>query len=199
MHIDDHQIGGCEHCRRVTFWHRAEQVDEAGSEARHWEMVYPSKVPAPEPNIDLPPDILNDYNEAAEIVSQSPRGAAALLRLAVQKLCIHLGYDQKDIDKAIGAMVKDGLSPAVQKAMDVVRMTGNEAVHPGTLDIGDGANGLALRMFGLVNLVAQQMITNPREADELFAEMPQPKQDGVAQRDRASPSVLARRSTAIQR
>jgi hypothetical protein len=39
-------------------------------------------------NEDMPPDARADFEEAASIVDASPRGAAALLRLSIQKLCI---------------------------------------------------------------------------------------------------------------
>jgi hypothetical protein len=57
-------------------------------------MIYPSEGIAPLPHPDLPDNdhhhhhhdqIKDDYLEARAIVSQSPRGAAELLRLTVEK------------------------------------------------------------------------------------------------------------------
>jgi hypothetical protein len=53
------------------------------------QMVWPRQGVAPLPNPDTPEDIRRDYEEASTILDLSPRGAAALLRLAVQKLCAH--------------------------------------------------------------------------------------------------------------
>ena len=94
-------------------------------------------MPAPPANEDLPSDIRRDYDEAALIVSDSPRGAAALLRLAIQKLCVHLGESGKNINTDIAALVKKGLSEMIQQALDTVRVVGNVSVHPGRLDMRD--------------------------------------------------------------
>ncbi len=46
-----------------------------------------------------------------------------------------LGNPGEDINADIAALVKDGLwADLLQRALDVVRVTGNEAVHPGQTD-----------------------------------------------------------------
>jgi hypothetical protein len=100
-------------------------------------IVYPSHDVAILPHDDMPADVKVDFIEAVEIVNKSPRGAAALLRLAIQKLMPHLNERGKNLNDAIGNLVKNGLDQRVQKALDVVRVTGNNAVHPGELDLKD--------------------------------------------------------------
>ena len=78
-------------------------------------------------------DIKDDFVEAASILNASPRGSAALSRLIVQKLMSYLGGQGKDINANIAYLVKNGLEPEIQKALDIVRVTGNSAVHPGEL------------------------------------------------------------------
>ena len=62
----------------------------------------------------------------------------------------------------------------IQKSLDLVRVIGNEAVHPGTIDLGDDRK-TALGLFTLINLIATAMITEPKEVDEMYAEYPNPR------------------------
>jgi hypothetical protein len=145
-------------------------------------MVYPLTGNAPAPNPDLPEDIRVDYEEARSIVSHSPRGAAALLRLAIQKLCKELGESGENINADIGSLVKKGLSVHVQQALDTVRVVGNNAVHPGQIDLNDDP-GQAQMLFALVNLIADRMISEPRRISELYGQLPESYRQAVAKRD----------------
>ena len=72
-------------------------------------MIHPEASGGPPPNPDLPEDIRLDYSEARSIVGRSPRGAAALLRLCIQKLCRHLGEKGKDLNADIASLVRKSL------------------------------------------------------------------------------------------
>lgn len=100
-------IAICMHCKKPSYWF----VDQ---------MIYPNKVIAPLPNPDLPEDIKTIFEEARQISNLSPKGSAALLRLAIQKLCVHLGEPGKDLNTDIGNLVKKGLPAKIQKALDIV-------------------------------------------------------------------------------
>lgn len=147
------------------------------------KVIKPSYSPAPLPTVDMPSEVLADFTEAREIVAKSPRGAAALLRLVIQKLCPILGATKSDINGAIGELVADGrISPALQKALDTVRVVGNEAVHPGILDLNDDLD-TATALFGLVNFIVEKAITEPKQIGELYQSLPAGKLAGIAQRD----------------
>lgn len=132
----------------------------------------------------MPANIKSDYDEAAAIYPQSPRGAAALLRLAVQKLMVHLGQPGKNINDDIAALVVEGLPKRIQQALDVVRVTGNNAVHPGQLDADDVA--LAQQLFPLVNLIVEYQISMPAQLDALYSGLPAGALSGIAKRDAAN-------------
>jgi hypothetical protein len=134
------------------------------------------------PNQDLPQDIRDDYYEARDILNRSPRGSAALLRLAIQKLCKELGEKGKNINDDIAELVKKGLPLKIQQALDYVRVAGNSAVHPGQIDLKDDKE-TAINLFNLINLIADVMITQPKEVDKLFNTLPQGQKDAISKRD----------------
>jgi len=150
-------------------------------------LIYPDQLEGPSANPDLPDDIKADFEEARSIVSRSPRGAAALLRLCVQKLCKHLGEPGKDIDRDIASLVKKGLPEPVQQSLDIVRVVGNNAVHPGKIDLKDNKD-LAMKLFDLVNIIADDRITRPEQVKAMYQRvLPKPAQDAIAKRDKQAP------------
>ena len=134
------------------------------------------------PNSDMNDDIRLDFLEAAEILDTSPRGSAALLRLCIQKMCKQLGERGRNINDDIGSLVKKGLDARIQQALDVVRVIGNEAVHPGQIDWRDN-NETARKLFDLVNLIADVMITQPRTIEALYQGLPETKRQDIERRD----------------
>jgi hypothetical protein len=163
-------VSRCRSCDDITIW-------------KHDSILYPPTRYEIEPNPDLPDDIRADFDEARSILDLSPRSAAALLRLCIQKLCKHRGEPGKNLNEDIGSLVKKGLDPRVQRALDVVRVVGNNAVHPGELDLKDDRQ-TAAKLFDLVNRIAFDMITHPKEVEALFAEkVPQGVKKQIAKRD----------------
>lgn len=162
-------VSSCFSCGGITIW-------------KHGSILYPSARYEIEPNTDLPQDALADFEEARTVLDVSPRAAAALLRLCIQRLCIFLGQPGKNINDDIAALVKDGLDSKIQKALDIVRVIGNEAVHPGTMDIKDDRD-TAAKLFELVNLIAYNRITQPKEIAALFDGLPAAKRLAIEKRD----------------
>lgn len=174
---DDHEEDGdfivrvCHQCENLTIWYKS-------------ILLYPDGGIAPLPNPDLPDNIKADYLEAASIAGKSPRGAAALLRLCLQNLCIFLGEPGKDINTDIATMVKKGLPKRIQQAFDVVRIMGNESVHPGTLDLNEKPE-VAAALFKLINLIVDDRITQPKEIEDVYNTLPESKRKAIEKRDGA--------------
>jgi Domain of unknown function (DUF4145) len=88
----------------------------------------------------------------------------------------------KNIDADIASLVEDGLNVRVQQALDVVRVIGNEAVHPGQMDLTDDRD-TASALFDLVNRIAYDTITHPKELAAMYGKLPASKREAIAKRD----------------
>jgi hypothetical protein len=117
-------VSHCYSCEGFAFWIKD-------------RIVFPPMKAEIKPHEDIPATIRDDFQEAASIVELSPRSAAALLRLCIQKLMVELKQKGENLNDDIGALVAAGLETGVQKALDVVRVVGNNAVHPGQIDLKD--------------------------------------------------------------
>lgn len=170
-HQNDHplRIGTCDHCNKNTVW-----VNE--------DICYPDNGNSPFPNPEMPESVKKIYNEAASIHSKSPRGAAALLRLSIQILAKELGEQGKNINKDIANLVKKGLPEIVQKSLDIVRVTGNDAVHPGQIDTDDAE--VVGQLFDLVNVIVEYMIALPKKVSGIYSDLPTSKLEGIDKRDK---------------
>jgi hypothetical protein len=134
-------------------------------------LVYPVSQSTVEAHEMMPARVKADFTEAGSIVNLSPRGAAALARLCIQKLMTELGESGDNLNSDIASLVKKGLEVEVQRALDVVRVIGNNAVHPGEIDLKDDKE-TALTLLGLVNLIVERRIAAPKKLEALFAGLP---------------------------
>lgn len=164
----------CVHCMERSYWVKT-------SNGR-WDMVWPDSSEAPLPHDELPEDLRQDYLEARSVVAKSPRAAAALLRLTVQKLCKSLGESGENINADIGALVDKGLPVQVQRSLDAVRVIGNNAIHPGEMSVDD-VTKVALTLFDIVNFIVDDRIAKPRRLAEIYEGLPGGALDGIKKRD----------------
>jgi hypothetical protein len=167
--VPDVKLAYCTHCQDKSLWFNE-------------NIIEPNIGGVTVPNQDLTQDIKDDYYEARDILNKSPRGSAALLRLAIQKLCKELGEKGKNINDDIAELVKKGLPLKIQQALDYVRVVGNNAVHPGQIDLKDDKK-TAINLFNLINLIADVMITQPKEVENLFNTLPKEQKNAISKRD----------------
>ncbi|VDH04623.1 DUF4145 domain-containing protein [Bergeyella zoohelcum] len=163
------RTGCCQHCEKYTVW----VLDK---------MVFPIMGNTPFPNAEMPEEVKKLYLEAGSISSQSPRGAAALLRLAIQILCKELGETGKNINADISNLVSKGLPEIVQQSLDVVRVVGNDAVHPGQIDTDDIE--VVGKLFELVNIIVEYMIALPKKVSGIYTTLPKDKLEGIDKKDK---------------
>jgi hypothetical protein len=160
----------CQHCGNRSIW-----LDNG-------QMVFPQKITAPLPHAEMPDAVRPDYEEARQISSMSPRGAAALLRLAIQKLCVALKQPGKNLNDDIGALVRAGLPVEIQQSLDIVRVVGNNAVHPGEISESD-VGAVTGPLFELVNLIVEDRIARPKKLKAMFEGLPKGAKDAIERRD----------------
>jgi len=162
-------VCGNECCRRHTVW----------IEGR---LVYPTGMAVEPPNDDLPDEIKRDYAEAAAVGERSPRSACMLLRFCLECLCNKCGAKKGSLADKIDDLVKErGLSAGVAKAAHALRVVSGNAVHPLELDLTT-AKGEALTLFRLMNRIAYDLITHPKEVDALLKLLPAKEQENIQKR-----------------
>lgn len=159
----------CQHCGDICYWFDG-------------RMIVPSEAPVPPPHVDMPENCIPEYNEARDIVARSPRAAAALLRLCVQRLMVELGEKGKKINDDIGSLVKKGLPVEVQQALDYCRVVGNNGVHPGEIELTDNPQ-IAHSLFEMLNFIVEDRITRPKKVAELYSILPEGALKAVEKRD----------------
>lgn len=165
-------ISKCFSCKKLAVW-------------QNRSLMYPKFSDVPAANPDIPEEIRRDYEEAGHVLKHSPRSAAALLRLVIQKLCKTLGESGNNLNSDIGSLVKKGLDSKVQKALDVVRVIGNNAVHPGTIDIRDDTETARI-LFDLVNIIVDKTISEKRKIEEIYSVLSPDQLEAIRKRDEKS-------------
>jgi len=115
------------------------------------------------------------YKEAALIYELSPRSAAALIRLALEKLCEHLGVKKRNIKESIEELARQQIIPLrVAQAADNIRLIGNANVHAGII-CDEVLEDINPAIFTYINLIVDFAITKPKEIEEINALFPEQK------------------------
>jgi hypothetical protein len=148
------------------------------------ELIYHNQKYTVLPTAEMPDDVKTDFLEAAAIVDVSARGAAALLRLCIQKIVMALGEKGENLNNDIGLLVeKRKITAEIQKALDVVRVVGNNAVHPGVIDFKDNKT-IAIQLFSLVNVIVESTIAAPKHIKNIYESVvPETARTAIEKRD----------------
>jgi len=158
----------CYSCKGTSTW-------------EHGLMVHPNNYVAEPPNADMPEDMQSLYHEARSIARLSPKSAAALLRLCLEKLLIHIGARKGTIDNMIQDLInKEVITPSgsVRKALDSIRLIGNAGVHPTEINLDEDPKS-AFALFKVINFVVEKTITDEKAIEEIYAFVPKEKRDRI--------------------
>ena len=161
-------------CKNISIW--KSEDESAGL------MIYPNETTAPLPIDHMPEDVHQIFEEARQVYASSPRAAAGLLRLSIQMLMPHLGESSKNLNTAIGNLVRKGLPVIIQQALDSLRVIGNNAVHPGQIEINDDQD-TALALFHILNTIIDRTIIQEQRISEVYKKLPPSAKKQITQRD----------------
>jgi hypothetical protein len=78
-------------------------------------------------------------------------------------------------------LVENGLPKQIQKSLDIVRVIGNNAVHPGQIDTDDPE--VAGKLFVLLNIITDYMVSMPKRIDNMYSELPEGATEAIEERD----------------
>lgn len=173
----------CSHCKKSLYFLGSEKRINEFQVEREGIQIYPPIVSGPPPHKDLPNPCKIDFLEARQIAHDSPRGAAALLRLVLQKLIKTLSGKGMDINEGISTLAKKGLPSRIQKSLDILRVIGNNAVHPGEMNIKDNPKKV-LDLFEIVNLIVENRIAEPKKINKIYNTLPKKNRDSIKKRDK---------------
>src|SRR5436190_5920324 len=92
--VQNVSISYCFHCNEMCLW-------------VYDQLVWPRRAGDPEPKLHAPPNVRRECEKATQTLEASPRGAAALLRLTIEKLCKELGVSGESVKDDIAFFVRE--------------------------------------------------------------------------------------------
>lgn len=165
---DSFAVSRCDHCKKWVLW-------------KDLKIIYPRSITVENPNPDMPEVAKKLYMESAQILQDSPRASAALLRLALQEILnkVVKGGEKNSINDNIGILSKE-VDKTTQKALDLIRINGNNAVHPGEIQIKEETTEY---MYKLLNIIVQKLISDKKQIDDLFKKLPKNIKESIERRE----------------
>jgi hypothetical protein len=93
------------------------------------------------------------------------------------------GLPGENLNQDIKALVGQNLPVQIQQSLDLLRVVGNNAVHPGQIDIEENKDNIE-KFFGLVNLVVDVLLVQPAKINAMFDMLvPQAQKKQIEVRD----------------
>jgi hypothetical protein len=144
------------------------------------ELIYPKVSQIAAPHSEMPASARELYEEAALVLPVSRRAAAALARAALERLLRALpeAESKARLDDLIAALAPR-VSNRLWQTLTALRVLGNDTLHANAdSDLvalyleGDGAV-VAEPIFGAINAIVEEVIVQPRVAEDLYAMIPE--------------------------
>ena len=165
----------CYNCGDISIWFNC-------------KMIYPLPRSGPDPNLDMPDETKDLFNEARDISIISPRASIALLRLCLEQLVNHLDPRKEPLNVKIKELVKRDIPEEVQQALDIVRVSGNDAIHDdtsSTIYLDDTKEHLEM-LFRTINIIVDKIISSDKQIKEAYGHLSQKDHKAIQNRDQDS-------------
>lgn len=176
-------VSKCQACKLPSVWLKNLELFE-NPEDNFEMLLYPRTSSLEEsPNPDMPKKVKSVFNEALLVLDDSPIASAALARLAIDILTKELGATGKTLNDRIGDLVSKGLPVTIQQALDSIRVIGNNAVHPGQIDVKDNKE-LAVSLLKFINIIVENQISQPNLIKRAYSSLPERAKKGIENRDK---------------
>jgi len=159
--IPELHLSVCSKCGKYALWLNDSIIHPVGSIA-------------PWPADGMPVSLKEDYLEARNVASISPKSACALLRLCLQKLLNYVGRNVRNIELGSINLIKEGRPQKLSDALWAVRATGPGAVPPGEISQRDNIE-TAITLFELINLIVESSVSRQREVSQFCRTFPKRK------------------------
>ncbi len=164
----------CMSCDKGSLWSAAKSQSKDGFAIfRSGRMLFPRY----RKRKSLPPEAGNIakryYRDANAIAKISPQAAAALLRATIEALCRQiLGDKRSSLSEMIKVLQsKYHFDKEVEQAMHVLRIIGNEALHPTELNYSVRATTTTVnKLFMLVDYIVASTIVKSKLVRQLTAQ-----------------------------
>lgn len=165
---DNFRASKCDHCEKLALW-------------KDLKIIYPRSITVESPNPDMPEVAKGLYMESAQILQDSPRASAALLRLALQEILNKVieGGEKNSINDNI-RIIGGQVDKRTRDALDIIRFKGNQAVHPGEIRIEEESTK---PMYKILNIIVQKLISDEKQIDDLYEELPESFKESIDRRD----------------
>ena len=165
---DNFRASKCDHCEKLALW-------------KDLKIIYPRSITVESPNPDMPEVAKGLYMESAQILQDSPRASAALLRLALQEILNKVieGGEKNSINDNI-RIIGGQVDKRTRDALDIIRFKGNQAVYPGEIRIEEESTK---PMYKILNIIVQKLISDEKQIDDLYEELPESFKESIDRRD----------------
>ena len=147
-----------------------------------YDKVHPRVGAFDPPPPEVPEEMANDYREANEVLTISPKASAALSRRCLQDILKRAGYASSNLASQVGAVINEesaakSLPPDIRDSLDAIRNFGNFSAHPindtTTLQIIDVEAGEAEWCLQILQELFQHYFVRPARAAERRAALNQ--------------------------